>query len=127
VTSTRRTGQREAIERTINDADGPLSPQEIHSRAVAVVASLSLATVYRTLQRLRDEGLVAPVAIPGQPDRWEAAEAASRHHHHFHCDRCDTVYDLDGCVAGVDQLAPSDFVVTGHELMLTGTCKRCLR
>ena len=123
--TTRRTGQRQAIENAINDAEGPLSPQEIHTRAVADVPSLSLATVYRTLQRLRLENLVAPVAIPGQADRWESAESAARHHHHFHCHRCDAVYDIVGCVPSVEELAPSDFEVSGHELMLTGTCRRC--
>ena len=127
MSGTRRTSQREAIERVINGTDGPLSPQEILARAQADVPSLSLATVYRTLQRLRDEALVAAVAIPGQPDRWESAEAAARHHHHFHCERCDAVYDIVGCVPAVEQLAPDDFVVTGHELMLTGTCERCCR
>lgn len=124
---TRRTGQREAIERTIARAEGPLSPLEIHARAVADIPTLSLATVYRTLQRLRDASLVAAVAIPGQPDRWESAEAAARHHHHFHCDHCDTVYDIVGCVPSVETLAPKGFEVTGHDLLLTGTCGACRR
>jgi Fur family ferric uptake transcriptional regulator len=120
----RRTKQREAIERAIAIAAGPLSPREILTRAAVEVPKLSLATVYRTLHRLLDEGLVASVSIPGHPDRWESAATAG-HHHHFHCDRCDAVYNIPGCVPGVDQLAPRDFVVTGHELLLTGTCGRC--
>ena len=118
----RRTKQQQAIQRAITASKRPLSPGEVLARARRSSPTLSLATVYRGLKRLEDEGAIARVEIPGQPTRFESQRAASQHHHHFVCRVCDRVYDIPGCAPGVDGLAPKGFRVESHEIVLFGVC-----
>ncbi len=87
------------------------------------VPRLGIATVYRTIKALARAGKVVPVAIPGEPSRYEVA--GLRHHHHFYCTRCEKVFELDGCLLRDNVSAPSGFTVEDHEVTLYGTCPRC--
>lgn len=121
----RRTKQQQAIERVINASKRPLSPGEVLAHAQRQSESLSLATVYRALKRLEEDGTIARVEIAGQPTRFESERAASQHHHHFVCRGCDRVFDIPGCAHGVEGLAPAGFRVESHEIVLFGLCEQC--
>lgn len=121
----RRTKQQEAIEKTIGASKRPLSPGEVLARARRVSESLSLATVYRALRRMEDDGAIVRVEIAGQPTRFESHRAASEHHHHFVCRGCDRVFDIPGCALGVESMAPKGFRVESHEIVLFGLCDWC--
>lgn len=123
----RRTRQREAIERTFASSNRPLAVSEVLAAASRKVSGLSLATVYRTIKKLQDEGSLRAVDLPGEPARYERREAAEHHHHHFRCDRCGRVYDIDGCDAQVEALAPRGFRVRAHDIVLYGACSACSR
>lgn len=119
----RTTRQREAIREVFGKTERPLSPQEVQKRAERISAPVSLATVYRTLKGLVEEGVVVPVELPGQPPRYEPA--GLDHHHHFQCRTCGRVFDIHGCPGRLDRLAPAGFVVESHEITLTGRCAAC--
>ncbi|GDY12184.1 transcriptional repressor [Planctomycetota bacterium] len=119
----RRTRQREAIRAAIVAAGRPLAPQEILDAAVPAVPGLGIATVYRALKDLAGSGEIVAVELPGSTVRYEAA--GHGHHHHFHCRRCSRVFEVDGCVAGVEALAPAGFSVASHEILLYGDCADC--
>ena len=119
----RTTRQKEAIKAVIRDLDRPLLPDEIHRLALKSVPTVGIATVYRSLKTLMDDGLVRCVEIPGQPPRYEGTEKG--HHHHFHCRACQSVFDLQKCVEGLKKLAPPGFRVTDHEIILYGLCRNC--
>ena len=121
----RQTKQRTEIERIFRDSGRPLGPQEIHTEARKVLQSMSLATVYRTLNRMLEEGVIAAVGVPGEPDRYELQQVAAEHHHHFRCNRCQNVYDLKGCVDNLKTLLPKQFRMTSHDIWLYGICKNC--
>jgi Fur family ferric uptake transcriptional regulator len=119
----RRTRQRQAIRAVFLEAQRPLSPQEVLELARARVPSLGLATVYRTLRGLLEEGFLVPVELPGEPPRYERAGQA--HHHHFLCRVCGRVYELLGCPKDVEALVPPGFQAEGHEVTLYGRCAAC--
>ena len=121
----RNTKQFAAIREVLAQEQRPLSIGEIHTAARGVVPTLGLRTVYRVVHRMEDDGDLARVSISGQPDRYEHAEAAARHHHHFHCLMCDRVFDVHGCPGRMDQMVPEGFVLAGHEITLYGRCGRC--
>ena len=125
MTSRRNTKQLEAIRSVIDDAGRPLSIEEIHEAASHGVPSLGLRTVYRTIRRLQDDGVVANVSVPGAADRYEPAHVASKHHHHFHCRVCDRFYDVEGCPGGLSGMLPQGFELESHELTLSGRCADC--
>jgi Fur family ferric uptake transcriptional regulator len=120
----RQTRQRAAIRTAIAAAGRPLSPAEVLAAARREVPGLGMATVYRTLGALLEEGAVVAVDLPGAAPRYEPADLT--HHHHFRCRACDRVYEVPGCARGIAALAPAGFEVDGHELVLYGRCGACV-
>ena len=121
----RRTRQHDSIHAVLAKAGRPMSVHEVFEAALADVPTIGLSTVYRTIRRLAENGGIAAVAVPGQPDRYELADVAATHHHHFHCTACDRVFDIRGCVGGLDRMLPPGFQLHGHELTLSGVCNGC--
>ncbi len=119
----RNTRQRSAILDAISRADRPLLPQEVLEAAQHLVAGLGIATVYRNLKLLVQEGQVQAVNLPGENPRFELA--GHQHHHHFQCRQCQRVFDVHACPGDLGRLAPQGFIVEDHDLTLYGRCKEC--
>ena len=119
----RSTRQRSAIRGAVESAGRPLSAPEILQNAQAEAPSLSIATVYRNLKHLVDDGVLLQVILPGENPRYELAHQG--HHHHFQCRSCRRVFDVHACPGGLQHLAPPGFTIDGHELTLYGTCAEC--
>jgi Fur family ferric uptake transcriptional regulator len=85
---------------------------------------MGIATVYRAIKTLIDEGRVAVVTLPGENLRYEAA--GRKHHHHFQCRHCQKVFELEGCPDNFAPLTPRGFRLEDHELVLYGRCEACL-
>lgn len=122
--STRNTRQKDAIRAAFVETDRPLSPDEVLSYAKRSVEDLSIATVYRNIKNLADEGWIVAVQLPGEPPRYEVS--GKEHHHHFLCSDCNKVYELKGCVPGLKPKLPRGFRVAGHDLLLFGVCAACV-
>lgn len=120
----RQTRQRAAIRTAIETAGRPLSPAEVLAAAQREVPGLGIATVYRAINGLLDDGTVVAVELPGAPPRYEPARLT--HHHHFRCHSCDRVYEVHGCPRGIAALTPEGFELDGHELVLYGRCGACV-
>jgi Fur family ferric uptake transcriptional regulator len=121
--SPRSTRQRSAIRAAIEQAQRPLLPQEVLAAAQAEVPGLGIATVYRNLKALLDEGVVKLVTLPGENPRYETQGRG--HHHHFQCTACERVFDVHACPGDLSRLAPVGFTVEDHELTLYGRCREC--
>lgn len=119
----RQTRQRAAIETAFDQVTRPLSPAEVCELARRQVPRLGIATVYRALGEMVQEGALRPVELPGQNTRYE--KSGLHHHHHFHCNRCDKVFDVEGCMLKKDFALPEGFEVQQHDITLTGICPDC--
>jgi Fur family ferric uptake transcriptional regulator len=121
----RSTRQKTAIRSTIDSAKRPLTPLEVLDGARLEVPALSIATVYRNLKSLLQDGVIKVVPLPGDSPRYESTHAANTHHHHFQCSQCQRVFDVHGCPGDLERLAPPGFSVDRHELTLYGRCADC--
>jgi len=119
----RNTSQRRAIRRVFEDSDRPLSTQEVLEGAQQHKPGMGIATVYRTLKLLLDEGWLKTVVLPGMPPRYEMAERDP--HHHFYCRACGRAFEVKCSRALLDGVVPDGFAVDGHDLVLYGTCPDC--
>lgn len=119
----RKTRQRAAIRGALEAAGRPMSPEEVLVAAQKQVDGLGIATVYRNLKSLVEEGWLVTVDLPGQSARYELA--GKDHHHHFHCQNCGRVFELHGCVERLAELVPAGFSMSGHDLLLYGLCQPC--
>ena len=92
---------------------------------------LSLATVYKNLESLREIGAVSDVNALHEHGRYEAAlpgTGAGKPHHHLVCIRCRKVVDLHD--SGLDSLRVSDslgFEVRALKVQVEGICPECAR
>lgn len=119
----RKTQQRDAIRRAIETLARPVGPLEILDQAQEDVPGLGIATVYRNLRTMVENGVLRVVELPGAPSRYELA--GKDHHHHFHCTRCDRLYEVEDCPGRLSDLAPDGFDLEAHEIMLYGRCAEC--
>lgn len=119
----RSTRQRIAIRRAFEGAGRPLNAQEVLEAAKQYAPTLGIATVYRALRGLTEEGELTMVELPGEPPRYEPASLA--HHHHFSCRTCGRLFELTHCVGDFAGLTPPGFVTEAHELVLYGRCESC--
>ncbi len=119
----RDTAQRRAIRGVLTAAGRPLTPREVLNEARRHVPNIGIATVYRTVKALIEEGWLSPVELPGQPQRYE--RAGKDHHHHFNCNQCGRTFEMDGCPGGLDLIVPEGFKMEAHEVFIYGLCEEC--
>ncbi len=119
----RNTRQKRAIRDVFERAERPLSTEEIYAEAHDAIRSLGIATVYRSIRALLDEGWLTAVEVPGRTPLYE--RAGKLHHHHFVCTGCTRVYELEGCSSEVRGELPRGFRATGHEVTIYGECATC--
>ena len=92
--------------------------------------TLSLATVYKTLDTLAAIGAVRPVSRLGARGRWDANLGA---HHHLVCTVCGGVTDVSepalDAAAGPARRAAArrGFAAEGHAVEIFGRCAACRR
>jgi Fur family ferric uptake transcriptional regulator len=120
----RDTRQRRAIRDALEAARRPLSALEVLDAARAHAPGLGIATVYRTLNALVEEGAIHPVDLPGEAPRYEVT--GQGHHHHFQCRKCGGVYTARGCPGDLRKLTPRGFRLEAHEVILYGLCCDCV-
>ena len=77
----RMTGQRRVIARVLSLAKDHPDVEEVHRRAHAVDARISLSTVYRTLKLFQAKGILERHDFGAGRGRYE--EASSSHHDHL--------------------------------------------
>jgi Fur family ferric uptake transcriptional regulator len=124
----RLTPQRRAVLGAIERAGGSFTLVDLYDSARETVPQLGLATVYRTVELLRREGLVRPVsgdvAGGGRP---EYMRCRPGHHHHLVCTTCGAVEETDLCAAPADEELRRryGFVAEGHTVDFFGTCGSC--
>jgi len=123
LTLERSTRQRSALLTVLRQAARPLLAQELLTLSQDLVPGLGQATVYRNLKAMVEDGVLAPVMLPGENPRYELA--GLQHHHHFKCQRCGKVFDVAGCPGAMASMAPPGFSVTAHDLTLYGQCAGC--
>jgi len=118
------TQQKRVLNRIIEQSERPLTAREILDEAQKELPNLGMATVYRALKQFQADGAARLVEIPGAIPHYETT---ARHHHHFFlCQQCQRLFNLIGCVRGINALAPERFNVRQHEIVLYGDCADCL-
>jgi Fe2+ or Zn2+ uptake regulation protein len=123
----RVTAQRTILLETIAHKGGHLNVQEVFQDARKRLPGLNLATVYRTIESLRDAGLIDWYA-PGSEPMQFALRDHDNPHGHLVCRQCGAVFDLDlklvkdfaQCVQNA-----SEFEIDGNHLTLQGLCAEC--
>ena len=123
----RYTEQRAAVYGFLVSTDTHPTADEVFLAVRRDLPTISLATVYKSLETLVGCGLAVKLTYGDHSARYDGR---TDHHHHARCLGCDRVMDLSGDVSRheIDALSgPSgSFTVTGYRLELSGYCADCL-
>lgn len=123
----RMTRQRSAITTALVGLDDFRSAQQLHAQLRASGTEIGLATVYRTLAALAEEGVVDVLRTDDGEARYRRC-SRREHHHHLVCRVCGTAVELDG--PGIEEWAAAmgaryGFRDVAHTMELVGTCPAC--
>jgi len=117
------THQRLAVYEELSGRHDHPSAESLYAALKKQFPSLSLATVYKTLQTLHKMGMVARVDSPTSQARYDAITAV---HHHAVCAECGRIEDLfDPRLDALPAPRTPGFQVTGHSVHFQGLCGPC--
>lgn len=119
------THQRQIIYETVMSLKGHPSPEAIYERVKRKIPSISLATVYKNIQRFLDSGMLREVSFHHGALR---VEPNSRPHHHLVCVRCRAISDLDESEIGpvkLDYRLLRGFQIKRISVDVLGICEEC--
>ncbi len=85
--------QRELILNIVRDNPLHLTAGEVWSKAVEVMPSLGIATVYRNLNALSAAGEIR--RVPGEEGACDRFDAMTCEHYHMRCRGCGRIFDLE--------------------------------
>lgn len=118
------TPQRIAIYRALLESEDHPTPEMLFRVVSRSMPSLSLATIYKTLDAFAAIGLIRAVPVVSEKRRFDANLGA---HHHLVCSACGQIRDYYG--HDYDSLVPSrkvdGFTPQGISVNITGICAGC--
>ena len=122
----RLTPQRMMVLEAIEASHDHISAEEIHAVASVKYPYMNISTVYRTLELLKELGLVTETDLAG--GRFLYHPAKNAHHHHLVCRKCGQVTDIDVSLfqSLKDDLADQyGFNAEFEHMAIFGICKNC--
>jgi Fur family ferric uptake transcriptional regulator len=122
------TRQREQILKTLYENEGHFSPEEILRliQADDPEMRVGIATIYRTLALLEEEGLAESISFGKAGKRYEIG--MKKHHDHLICTQCGRIIEFvdDVIEARQEEVGRKfDFTITDHTMKILGICKEC--
>jgi len=118
------TPQRLGIYRALLESYDHPSPEALYDRVRSQMPSISLATIYKTLDTLVELGFASELPSVGDTKRYDAN---MEHHHHLVCRSCNAVEDFeDEALSAVK--APrrlNGFQPEYVSIHVHGLCRRC--
>ncbi len=122
------TSQREAILQTLYSHPQHFTSENLYLLVKKNYAKLNIgiATVYRTLSLLEENGLVSSISLGTQGKKFEIANKP--HHDHLICEGCGEIIEFEN--PKIEQLQEeiakeNGFLLTNHLMQLYGICKTC--
>ncbi len=121
------TPQRAAIYQELIKSNNHPDSEDIFRRTRNIFPEISLDTVYRTLSKFAEIGLIHLVEGYGEVKRYDPD---INNHHHFRCRQCNKIVDFHD--ESYDNLRipkafQKNFKVANVKIILEGTCNECIK
>lgn len=122
----RLTPQRIMVVDALHSVDQHISAEEIYAKVRAQYPYANISTIYRTLELLKELGLVTEISLGDGRTRYHPVEKG--HHHHLICNNCGKIIDLpeSTLIPLAENLAHDySFKADLKHLAIFGTCADC--
>ncbi|NQV42794.1 MAG: transcriptional repressor [Candidatus Marinimicrobia bacterium] len=122
------TTQRIALLKLLDATNEHFDAEEIYLELIKKQKNVSRATVYRSLEALVEQSLVARLDFGDGRMRFERSKGEDEHHDHLICEDCGKVIEFFNPEMEAQQLAvceENDFTPSTHTMHIFGTCSDC--
>ena len=122
----RITPQRSLLLRVIREGEGHLDADQIYRLAREKDPSISLSTVYRNLNLLKELGLISELHLDQEHHHYELKDAAE--HYHLICSGCGRIVEFHSPLVKElrNQIGrEKDFLIERVHIDLVGLCYKC--
>ncbi len=121
----RLTTQRQIILEELAKVKTHPTAGEVYDMVRKRLPRIGLGTVYRNLELMAENGMIAKLEVGGTQKRFDATTEA---HYHIRCSCCGRVDDID--IPVIDSLVDaaaehSSYQILGHRVEFTGICSTC--
>ena len=106
----------------LQQSEGHMTAEDLFLLAKEKNIDISLASIYRVLKKMSEEGMINKIAISGQPDIFDKTIAE---HSHMICQKCGKVEDiwLEGLKKEIEDRA--HVKIEGYNLIVDYICEDC--
>ena len=106
--------------------NGHMSVDDIYDEVIKVHSSLSLATIYKNIILMMENGVLVEVPIVGKKSKYELSKMD---HMHLICTECGEVEDKS-CLDSTDKIlyevtSQEHFKLKKRQINLYGICEKC--
>lgn len=123
--TTRMTKQKRVILEVLRSTTSHPTADWVYEQARKQLPDISLGTVYRNLNFLRDIGEIMELNYGSTFSRFDGNP---ENHYHFACKECGKVFDIDITIAYEMEKSVENntgFQVDSHRIEFYGTCCHC--
>lgn len=117
------TPQRIAIIKFLQNDRSHSTAEQIYEALLDEYPTMSLATVYNTLELLNDMGKIERIKIADE--NIVNYDYKRDNHYHFYCKGCKKIYDIDLPFDSDIAMNREDFIIDEVVLYFRGYCKVC--
>ncbi len=117
------TRQRQFVLNVIIDRGKPFSASDLYDD---LSNEMDLATIYRNLEMLNNEGIIRQVMNEKERQYYELACEHNPEHPHFYCNSCGRIYCMKkGKPLHLNDKLSEDFIIEHTILQFRGICPKC--
>jgi Fur family ferric uptake transcriptional regulator len=106
-----------------------LTVEELYSIAKAKDEKIGIATIYRNVKFLEEQGIIKKVSLPNALPCYELCTHEHEHsHHHLICRICGSILDFeDDLLEPIERIIENykGFKITDHRVVFYGICSNC--
>ena len=118
----RNTRQRAIIYDILASTDTHPTADWIYEKAKKFIPNISLGTVYRNLNILKEEGKIIEI----QDSKQSRFDAKTQPHYHFKCEKCGRLYDVEKEEVHIStNLEEKGYQLKDAFVILNGICYKC--
>lgn len=119
------TTQRIAIYDILSSKKAHHTVEMIYDELVLIHPTVSLATIYKTLQTFEQEGLVQTFSVDNNSARYDLN---IQNHPHAICKNCGSIFDVpysNSYNSVKNEIEKTGFTVTSYQSFFYGLCSEC--
>ena len=116
------TNLNQNILQMIRNSEGHLTAEEAFLLAKKKKIDVSIASIYRILAKLADDGLISRFSVAGKPDVFDKT---LEKHEHLVCSKCGRVTDIHISDLKKKLVKETGVEIDDYELTINYVCSRC--